>query len=171
MRLIDADALFEVIKKSMAENPHKEKTQRAMHIHEHKYFLTLLTTFPTIQPEERTEKRTETHGVCLDVIRRQAAKLKVARVVWEKGDTAEDFNDKCVDCLDDVQPEEAIPVSWIEAKIELVNSLPGVSMLKMKTADWRDLVEQWKAEQRSPEVDHDAQIREFAEEMSKHGVK
>ena len=62
MRLIDADALFEVIKKSMAENPHKEKTQRAMHIHEHKYFLTLLTTFPTIQPEERTEKRTETHA-------------------------------------------------------------------------------------------------------------
>ncbi len=67
-------------------------------------------------------------------------------------------------------PVDAIPVSWIEAKIELVNSLPGVSMLKMKTADWRDLVEQWKAEQRNPEVDHDAQIREFAEEMSKHGV-
>ena len=64
----------------------------------------------------------------------------------------------------------AIPVSWIEAKIELVNSLPGTSMLKMKTADWRDLVEQWKAEQRNPDVDHDAQIREFAEEMSKHGV-
>ncbi len=104
-----------------------------------------------------------------DSISRQAAKLKV--LYGKKGDTAEDFNDKCVDCLDDVQPEEAIPVSWIEAKIELVNSLPGVSMLKMKTADWRDLVEQWKAEQRNPEVDHDAQIREFAEEMSKHGVK
>lgn len=53
MRPIDADALFEVIKKSMAENPHKEETQRAMHIHEHKYFLTLLTSFPTIQPEPK----------------------------------------------------------------------------------------------------------------------
>ena len=74
------------------------------------------------------------------------------------------------DMLESAQPEEAIPVSWIEAKIELVNSLPGVSMLKMKTADWRDLVEQWKAEQRSPEVDHDAQIREIAEDMSKHGI-
>lgn len=73
MRPIDADALFEVIKKSMAENPHKEKTQMAMHIHEHKYFLTLLTSFPTIQPEERTEKRMETHGVCLDAISRQVA--------------------------------------------------------------------------------------------------
>ena len=71
MRLIDADRLFEVIEKSMAENPHKEKTQRAMHIHEHKYFLTLLTGFPTIQLEERTEKRTETH-TC-DSISRQAA--------------------------------------------------------------------------------------------------
>jgi hypothetical protein len=50
MRPIDADALFEVIKKSMAENPHKEETQRAMHIHEHKYFLTLLAGIPTIQP-------------------------------------------------------------------------------------------------------------------------
>jgi len=47
---------------------------------------------------------------------RQAAKLKVLH--GEKGDTAEDFNNKCVDCLDDVQPEEAIPVSWIEARIE-----------------------------------------------------
>ena len=71
MRLIDADALFEVIKKSMAENPHKEKTQRAMHIHEHKYFLTLLTTFPNIQPEERTDKRTETRAC--DLIRQQDA--------------------------------------------------------------------------------------------------
>ena len=51
MRLIDADALFEVIKKSMDENPHIEETQRAMHIHEHKYFLTLLAGIPTIQPE------------------------------------------------------------------------------------------------------------------------
>ena len=68
-----------------------------------------------------------------DLTCRQAAKLKGLH--GEKGDTAEDFNDKCVDCLDDVQPVEAIPVSWIEAKIELVNSLPGVSMLKMKTAD------------------------------------
>ena len=74
------------------------------------------------------------------------------------------------DKIDAAETVPAIPVSWIEAKIELVNSLPGVSMLKMKTADWRDLVEQWKAEQRSPGVDHDAQIREFAEEMSKHGV-
>ena len=83
-------------------------------------------------------------------------------------DQKDAFN--AVNNLPSAQPEEAIPVSWIEAKIELVNSLPGVSMLKMKTADWRDMVEQWKAEQRSPEVDHDAQIREFAEEMSKHGV-
>ena len=71
MRPIDADALIEVVEKSMAENPHKEKTQRAMHIHEHKYFLTLLTTFPTIQPEERTEKRAETRAC--DSIGRQVA--------------------------------------------------------------------------------------------------
>jgi len=51
MRPIDADALIEVVEKSMAENPHKEKTQRAMHTHEHKYFLTLLAGIPTIQPE------------------------------------------------------------------------------------------------------------------------
>ena len=50
MRPIDADALIEVVEKSMAENPHKEKMQRAMHIHEHKYFLTLLAGIPTIQP-------------------------------------------------------------------------------------------------------------------------
>ena len=105
MRLIDADALFEVIKKSMAENPHKEKTQRAMHIHEHKYFLTLLTTFPTIQPEERTEKRTETHAC--DLISRQAAIDEI--VAWLKdrmtdGKNGKPLTDRIKD-LPSAQPE------------------------------------------------------------------
>ena len=42
-----------------------------------------------------------------DCISRRAAKLKVARVIWEDGDSCYDFHDKCVDCLDDlpsVQP-------------------------------------------------------------------
>ena len=37
-----------------------------------------------------------------DTISRQAAKLKVARVIWEDGDSCDDFHDKCVDCLNDV---------------------------------------------------------------------
>lgn len=37
-----------------------------------------------------------------DLISRQAAKLKVAKVIWEDGDSCYDFHDKCVDCLDDV---------------------------------------------------------------------
>ena len=42
----------------------------------------------------------------MDVISRQAAKLKVARVIWEDGDSCHDFHDKCVDCLDDVPPAQ-----------------------------------------------------------------
>ena len=45
---------------------------------------------------------------CGDCISRQAAKLKVARVIWKDGDSCNDFHDKCVDCLDDlpsVEPE------------------------------------------------------------------
>ena len=108
-----------------------------------------------------------------DLISRKVAITALSHMCSEdeKGITISRANvDSMLKSLLPAQPEEAIPVSWIEAKIELVNSLPGVSMLKMKTSDWRDLVEQWKAEQRNPEVDHDAQIREFAEEMSKHGV-
>ena len=63
----------------------------------------------------------------------------------------------------------AIPVSWIEAKItqliSMDNEFAGLTVHIIKT-----LLNEWKAEQRSPEVDHDAQIRELAEEMSKHGV-
>lgn len=40
-----------------------------------------------------------------DLISRKAAKLKVARVIWEDGDSRYDFHDKCIDCLDDVPPE------------------------------------------------------------------
>ena len=42
---------------------------------------------------------------CSDTISRQAAKLKVAKVTWEDGETWEDVHDKCVDCLDDVPSE------------------------------------------------------------------
>lgn len=41
---------------------------------------------------------------CEDCISRQTAKLKVARVIWEDGDSYNDFHDKCVDCLNEVPP-------------------------------------------------------------------
>ena len=43
----------------------------------------------------------------VDTISRQAAKLKVARVIWEDGDSCYDFQDKCVDCLNDVPPAQS----------------------------------------------------------------
>lgn len=47
-----------------------------------------------------------------DLISRKEAKLKVARVTWEDGDSHYDFHDKCVDCLDDVaSAHQWIPVS------------------------------------------------------------
>lgn len=56
-----------------------------------------------------------------DCISRQAAKLKVARVIWEDGDSCYDFQDKCVDCLDDVpsaQPEQR----WTPVKMRPMDS-------------------------------------------------
>ena len=106
----------------------------------------------------------------IDALNEYFARIgKLKRRGLTKGEKAISLD--TVGAIKNLPPVKTIPISWIEAKIELVNSLPGVSMLKMKTADWRDLVEQWKAEQRNPEVDHDAQIREFAEEMSKHGCR
>lgn len=61
--------------------------------------MTTANEIPPAQPEIKTDG---------DTISRQAAKLKVARVIWEDGDSCYDFHDKCVDCLDDVpsaQPE------------------------------------------------------------------
>ena len=79
-----------------------------------------------------------------DSISRQAAKLKGLH--GEKGDTAEDFNDKCVDCLDDVQPEEAIPVSWIEGEIAEMKSTGETSSYIF--AELIDaMVRKWREEQ------------------------
>ena len=79
-----------------------------------------------------------------DSISRQAAKIKV--LYGKKGDTAEDFNDKCVDCLDDVQPEEAIPVPWIEARIKRLmtmdNAFGGLTANIMLV-----MLNEWKREQ------------------------
>lgn len=105
----------------------------------------------------------------IDALNEYFARIgKLKRRGLTKGEKAISLD--TVEAIKNLPPVEAIPVSWIEAKIELVNDLPGVSMLKMKAADWVDLVKQWRAEQRNPEVDHDAQIRELAEEMQKHGV-
>ena len=105
----------------------------------------------------------------IDALNEYFARIgKLKRRGLTKGEKAISLD--TVEAIKNLSPVEAIPVSWIEAKIELVNDLPGVSMLKMKAADWVDLIKQWRAEQRNPEVDHDAQIRELAEEMQKHGV-
>ncbi len=73
-----------------------------------------------------------------------AAKLKGLH--GEKGDTAEDFNDKRVDCLDNAQPEEAIPVSWIESRIErfmtMDNAFGGLTANIMLV-----MLNEWKREQ------------------------
>ena len=53
-----------------------------------------------------------------NTISRQAAKLKVARVIWEDGDSCYDFHDKCVDCLDDVPPTPPEP-HWIPCSEKL----------------------------------------------------
>ena len=77
-------------------------------------------------------------------ISRQDAKLK--GLYGEKGDTAEDFNDKCVDCLDDVQPEEAIPVSWISAQIERLKGMDN--LFADLTADIiQTTLNEWRKEQ------------------------
>ena len=107
-----------------------------------------------------------------DLISRQAAITALSHMCSEdeKGITVSRANvDSMLKSLLPEQPEEAIPVSWIEAKItqliSMDNEFAGLTVHIIKT-----LLNEWKAEQRSPEVDHDAQIREFAEEMSKHGV-
>ena len=53
---------------------------------------------------------------CEDCISRQAAKLKVARVTWDDGDSHYDFHDKCIDCLDDLPPVTPQPKigRWME---------------------------------------------------------
>ena len=55
-----------------------------------------LEKLPSVQPGHIAEVGK------MDCISRQAAKLKVARVIWEDGESCYDFHDKCVDCLDDV---------------------------------------------------------------------
>lgn len=60
--------------------------------------------------QDREQPKANLQQTCYatDTISRQAAKLKVARVIWEDGDSCYDFHDKCIDCLDDLpsaQPE------------------------------------------------------------------
>lgn len=145
MRLIDADALFEVIKKSMAENPHKEKTQRAMHIHEHKYFLTLLTSFPTIQP---VATDTNVGGT----ISRQAA-IDAIDAIGHIATMPD--GDKCIrksavkytlSMLPPAKPEEAIPVSWIESEIAEMKSTGEASSYILAELIGA-MVRKWREEQ------------------------
>ena len=122
---------------------------------------------PTAQPEQKiyrsmSEEEFEAwlynHGICHPDFHESIACDIVPSLI-----------DDAINELTPVPPSEAIPVSWIEAKItqliSMDNEFAGLTVHIIKT-----LLNEWKAEQRSPEVDHDAQVREFAEEMSKHGV-
>ena len=122
---------------------------------------------PSAQPEQKiyrsmSEEEFEAwlynHGICHPDIHESIACDIVPLLI-----------DDAINELPPTPPSEAIPVSWIEAKItqliSMDNEFAGLTVHIIKT-----LLNEWKAEQRSPEVDHDAQIREFAEEMSKHGV-
>ena len=60
-----------------------------------------------------------------DLISRQAAKLKVARVIWEDGDSCYDFNDKCVDCLDDVPSAQPQLPEWAQKVEKYRKSAPS----------------------------------------------
>ena len=72
--------------------------------------LIALVALPTEKEFEHLEWLLKNHyhnqkqQSCEDCISRQAAKLKVARVAWDDGDSRYDFHDKCVDCLDDLSP-------------------------------------------------------------------
>lgn len=84
-----------------------------------------------------------------DLISRQAAKLKVARVIWEDGDSCYDFHDKCVDCLDGVppaQPEPSIPISWIKKQIDWLKSMDN-EFSNITAMNISTMVKKWKKEQ------------------------
>ena len=57
-----------------------------------------------------------------DSISRQEAKLKVARVIWEDGDSCYDFIDKCIDCLDAVPSVQSEQVKMIKEIRKWINS-------------------------------------------------
>lgn len=59
-RLIDADALEKETLKSLDNNPHSDATAKAMHRHEHKHFLVMIDTQPTIDAEPVRHGRWET---------------------------------------------------------------------------------------------------------------
>ena len=104
-----------------------------------------------------------------DLISRQAAKLKVARVIWEDGDSCYDFHDKCVDCLDDVPSAQPEP-KWIPVMERLpeikqrvlitYNTEDGLKtdvtwydkygfMLSGDVTAWMPMVEPYRAERRT----------------------
>lgn len=124
-----------------------------------------LKNLPTIQPEERTEKRMETHGVCLDAISRQAALDAIdtwdkfgcdesGRLVRLDGESESLFVPyihyedvvNAIKGLPSVQPEPAIPLSWIENEIEWLKSLDS-TFSEITAIQISAMVKKWRDEQ------------------------
>lgn len=105
---------------------------------------------PSVQPEERTEKRMETHAC--DLISRQAAidalneyfarigRLK--RRGLNEGEKAISLDTVgIIKTLPSVQPEPSIPLSWIEKHIEWHKSLDNIFaelIISGMVKKWRD---------------------------------
>ena len=72
----------------------------------------LLKKYTAAQPEERAEERTETHGVCLDVISRQAAIDAVAEGLKNVFVEYKDVAEKLIGKLPSAQPEHGDEASF-----------------------------------------------------------
>ena len=60
-RLIDANALLEVIDKSDRENFHKGVTNRSIHHYEHRHFMSMVLDAPTVDAVEVKHGRWKAH--------------------------------------------------------------------------------------------------------------
>ena len=114
MRPIDADALINEIKKDTEKAIEQDDMVGSFWLG---YIAGLVIKQPTIQPEERTEKRTESHGVCLDAISGQAAIRWVKTECNPYGKPTLDFESgkrvmKHLEKMPSAQPDQKwIPVS------------------------------------------------------------
>ena len=97
------------------------------------------------QPEKRTEKRTETHCVCLDTISRQAAqrlfgkaltyKERIGKLTWTTSEVKQWIAD-CMEQLPPAQPDCAKCKSELANKIRGQQDNPGMLTENDKGRNW-----------------------------------
>lgn len=135
MDLIDRQVAIEAVEESRRLNHHQDGKEACAHEYEHRHFLKILRDLPSVQPEQSSEIQ--------DILRYLDTVLHpiISPDHWSVYAELHDM----ISMLHSAQPEEAIPVAWLEKQAKWFESMDN-AFAQIEANNIRVMIKKWRSE-------------------------